>query len=191
MTLEPGDCDHVFRRDPDDRDIVHDHECVKCGMRIYLLHRAPNGTETWEGTAGKGPAAHANEPTTAELAALERLVKIGHGLSGQCVRVRSFLLAWWNAHENGGFDLWDACNVDDEIAADMATVFVMIARIRSYPDGNPRLPDLRADMEAFIARAGLDEKRAVTIREDCQRFELHLDDEISALVFHLEKAARG
>lgn len=105
------------------------------------LHRTPR-------------AVPSNEPTKRELAALKRLVAIGHGYSGQCVRVRSFLLAWWNAGEQGGFDLVDLWSVDKAISDDMLLVCAMIARVLAYPDGNPRLPNLRSDMEAFIARKG-------------------------------------
>jgi hypothetical protein len=114
----------------------------------------------WAREAPRGnPRALSKWPTDAELAALSRLVTIGHGHSGQCVYVRQFLLAWWNAGENGGFDLANLFCVDDQIAADMVTVFVMVASVMAYPDGCERLPDLRSDMEAFIDRAPKKRKR--------------------------------
>lgn len=45
-----------------------------------------------------------------------------------------FLLAWWNSASCGAFDLTTLWGVDEAIAADMATVFTMIARIKRYPD---------------------------------------------------------
>lgn len=76
-------------------------------------------------------------PSPDERAALLRLLTIAEGDSGQCRRVASFLLAWWNAGSCGGFDLTDLWAVDTGIAADMVTVFGMIARIRSYPNSEP------------------------------------------------------
>lgn len=69
-----------------------------------------------------------------QKAALERLIEIALGNTGQCRRVANFLLAWWNAEECGGFDLTDIWNVDLEIAADMLTVFSLVDARHSYPD---------------------------------------------------------
>lgn len=74
------------------------------------------------------------EPTTAEHEAIVRLWRIAKTDTGQARRVANFLLAWWNAEENGGFDLTDLWNVDDVTARDMVTVFAMVARVHSYPD---------------------------------------------------------
>ena len=47
----------------------------------------------------------------------------------------NFLLAWWNAHECGGFDLTELWGVDSEIAQDMLLVFTWLAGgNRHYPD---------------------------------------------------------
>lgn len=67
-------------------------------------------------------------------AALERLMEIARGDSGQCRYVANFLLAWWNAAELGGFDFTDAWGVDDAIREDMATMFGFIVRNRNYPN---------------------------------------------------------
>ena len=67
-------------------------------------------------------------------AALERLIRIAQGDSGQCRVVADFLLAWWNAAEYGGFDLTEMWAVDAAIAQDMLTVFVQLLRCRRYPD---------------------------------------------------------
>ena len=66
--------------------------------------------------------------------ALDRLLRIAQGDTGQCRLVANFLLAWWNAEECGGFDLTDVWSVDAPIAADMVTVFAALPRCRHYPD---------------------------------------------------------
>jgi hypothetical protein len=76
-----------------------------------------------------------NNPLPAEQrAALERLIGLAQSDTGQSRRVASFLLAWWNAEECGGFDLSDLWGVDTEIAVDMVTVFALVASRHSYPD---------------------------------------------------------
>jgi hypothetical protein len=67
-------------------------------------------------------------------AALERLIQIAQGDSGQCRVVASFLLAWWNADAYGGFDLADVWAVDAVIATDMSAVFAQLVHCRRYPD---------------------------------------------------------
>lgn len=69
-----------------------------------------------------------------EKAALDRLCSIAAGDTSQSRRVADFLLAWWNAGECGGFDLTTLWGVDAPIAADMVSVFALIARVHSYPD---------------------------------------------------------
>ena len=71
---------------------------------------------------------------TNEEAALRRLIEIAKRDTGQSRRVADFLLAWWNAAECGGFDLTNLFAVDDAIAADMSTVFALMARVNKYPD---------------------------------------------------------
>ena len=66
--------------------------------------------------------------------ALERLLQIADGSSGQSRVVADFLLAWWNAEECGGFDLTKLWSVDTLIAADMLAVVSLIARVHQYPD---------------------------------------------------------
>jgi predicted lipid carrier protein YhbT len=75
-----------------------------------------------------------NALSESQRAALERLVRIAQADTGQSRRVASFLLAWWNAEECGGFDLTDLWGVDTAIAADMVTVFALVASRHSYPD---------------------------------------------------------
>lgn len=96
----------------------------------------------WEGVIAKpaSPAAEAavpgppNDMTPAQKAALERLIEIGKRDTGQSRRVADFLLAWWNAGNCGKFDLTELWGVDDVIAADMVTVFGLVANCHKYPD---------------------------------------------------------
>lgn len=73
-------------------------------------------------------------PTHEELAALERLIRIAQGNTGQSRSVANFLLAWWNAGTCGGFDLTTLWGLDTAICTDMRTVFGMLTRICAYPD---------------------------------------------------------
>lgn len=72
--------------------------------------------------------------TDLQKRALERLIGVAHGRSGQCRTVADFLLAWWNATDCGGFDLANLWSVDTAIAADMIEVCGLIASASSYPD---------------------------------------------------------
>jgi hypothetical protein len=69
-----------------------------------------------------------------EKAALERLIRISQGNTGQSRMTAEFLLSWWNAANCGGFDLTTMWGVDTEIAADMVTVFGLVAACHRYPD---------------------------------------------------------
>ena len=69
-----------------------------------------------------------------QKAALERLIKIAHSDTGQSRMTAEFLLSWWNAANCGGFDLTTLWGVDTRIAADMVTVFGMVASCHRYPD---------------------------------------------------------
>lgn len=68
--------------------------------------------------------------------ALDRLFDLAASDTGQARRAANFLLAWWNAGENGGFDLADLFGVDHAVAADMATVFAYLGSHAGaiYPD---------------------------------------------------------
>jgi hypothetical protein len=74
------------------------------------------------------------EVSANQKAANERLIRIAEGDTGQSRGVANFLLAWWNAEDCGGFDLTDLWNVDAAIAANMVTVFGLLANLNSYPD---------------------------------------------------------
>lgn len=66
--------------------------------------------------------------------ALERLLRIAEGDSGQAAKVADFLLAWWNAEECGGFDLTKLWALDASIAADIVAVTGLISHVHQYPD---------------------------------------------------------
>lgn len=72
--------------------------------------------------------------TLDDIAAIDRLVAIAKRDTGQSRLVANFLLAWWNAGRDGGFDLTDLWNVDEKIADDMIRVFRLVANHRHYPD---------------------------------------------------------
>lgn len=69
-----------------------------------------------------------------ERQALERLLAIAAGVTGQSRRVADFLLAWWNAGSCGAFDFTSLWSLDDRITDDCILVFRFIARNRHYPD---------------------------------------------------------
>jgi hypothetical protein len=73
----------------------------------------------------------ASDKQTVQIA-LDRLIAIAQRDTGQSRRVANFLLAWWNASDNGGFDLTDMWSVDREIAADMVTIFAFVASRQVY-----------------------------------------------------------
>lgn len=60
--------------------------------------------------------------------ALEKLLNVAHGDTGQSRRVANFILAWWNADVHGGFNLADLADVDRDVCEDMVTVFTFLAR---------------------------------------------------------------
>jgi hypothetical protein len=66
--------------------------------------------------------------------AVDRLINIALRDTGQSRRCANFLLAWWNATDNGGFDLADLWAVDTEIASDMVTVFAWVSTHQHYVD---------------------------------------------------------
>jgi hypothetical protein len=73
-------------------------------------------------------------PSPTEIEALDRLFEIARTDTHQARRVADFLLAWWNAGRDGGFDLTSLWNLDETICRDLTTVFDLISRTRSYPD---------------------------------------------------------
>lgn len=78
--------------------------------------------------------------------AIERLLKIARRDTGQSRRVADFLLAWYNAGSNGGWDPADLWAVDQSIADDMMTV---LGLIRNGPCGKyPNDWGFRSEIEA-------------------------------------------
>jgi hypothetical protein len=69
-----------------------------------------------------------------QRSALERLLAIAKQDSGQSRRVADFLLAWWNAAENGGFDPASLWGLDDPIADDVMTTIGLVRESRRYID---------------------------------------------------------
>jgi len=102
-----------------------------------------------------------------QKAALERLTRIAQAGTGQGQMAAEFLLSWWNARNFGGFDLTRLWDVDPEIAADMVTVFTLIAKCRRFPD------DLRYD-EQF--------RRIVHTWRPMPEPVIHKDEELSCAV---------
>lgn len=80
--------------------------------------------------------------------ALERLIAIAKSDTGQARRVANFLLAWWNASRDGGFDFTDLWQLDRQIRDDMVVVFAFIGRSWCYPDSL----GLGADFEEIVTR---------------------------------------
>lgn len=68
--------------------------------------------------------------------ALEKLLNVAQGDTGQSRRVANFILAWWNADVHGGFNLADLADVDRDVCEDMVTVFTFLAREEDlvYPE---------------------------------------------------------
>lgn len=81
--------------------------------------------------------------------AVDRLLDLARSDTGQARRVASFLMAWWNAGDLGGFDIADLFSLDHAISADMATVFAFLGRHPGaiYVDAFGR----REEMEALVA----------------------------------------
>lgn len=66
--------------------------------------------------------------------ALQRLLTVANGHTGQSVTVADFLLAWWNACECGKWNPVDLWGVDETIARDMLAVLGYIHAAQQYPD---------------------------------------------------------
>lgn len=75
---------------------------------------------------------------------LERLIRIAKTDTGQASTVANFLLAWWNAEDNGGFDFTEFWAVDTSVATDMFRVISLVIRSRNYPDTLGYGPDFQA-----------------------------------------------
>ncbi len=69
-----------------------------------------------------------------KLDAVERLISVAQGNTGESRVAANFLLAWWNAEACGGFKLMELCHVGYKIAEDMATIFAVLPIWRQYPE---------------------------------------------------------
>ena len=67
-------------------------------------------------------------------AALERLIAVAQGDTGQSRHVADILLAWHNPCENGGLDFGSLWAIDDALVADSLRLITWISRNRVYPD---------------------------------------------------------
>lgn len=78
------------------------------------------------------PMSQALDDTTRQ--ALLKLIAVAQADTGQSAKVANFLLAWYNAEENGGFDLTDLWGLDDALVSACAVVFLWVAGCKAYPD---------------------------------------------------------
>lgn len=79
------------------------------------------------------PAAATPRKMTPEVeGALGRLFDIADRDTGTSGRVANLLLAWWNARENGGFDLTDLWLMDDSVCRDCLLLIGYVAMHREY-----------------------------------------------------------
>jgi len=76
-------------------------------------------------------------PTEGELAAFDRLLRVAQSDTGMSRKCACFLLAWWNAGANGGYDLTDLWGLDEKLRQDTIVVIGLIARWQSYPTSLP------------------------------------------------------
>src|SRR5205823_14214198 len=81
---------------------------------------------------------------TAPLEAVGRPCMIARRDTGQSCRVASFLLAWHNAEENGGWDPTGLWNVDTAVGEDLLTVLKLASESRCYPGDLGFKPEIKA-----------------------------------------------
>jgi hypothetical protein len=83
-----------------------------------------------------------------EKQALDNLLQIAQGNTGQSWRVADFL-AWWNAGQCGSYDLTSAWGLDEDITEDVCVVFRLASRANSYPDTLGYGPQFEAIVRAW------------------------------------------
>ena len=71
---------------------------------------------------------------TTQRQALERLIAIAKRDTGQCRRVASFLLSWWNSEACGGWAITDVWSLDRAITEDIFVVLRLVEQEWAYPD---------------------------------------------------------
>lgn len=76
--------------------------------------------------------------------ALEELLELAERDTSQSRRVANFLLAWWNAAENGGFDLADLYGLNRQSASACAVLFGCIAHSGVTPNALGYSPRFKA-----------------------------------------------
>lgn len=75
---------------------------------------------------------------------LDRVLSVAMHDTSQSKHCADFLLAWWNADENGGFDLTALWGLDSELVAACSLVFIWLATRNQYPDDIGYGPQFRA-----------------------------------------------
>lgn len=70
---------------------------------------------------------------TLTQSSLEHLVTLAERDLEQSCKVANFLLAWWSASENGGFDLADLYSLNQESAIACSVVFSWVAQHGAIP----------------------------------------------------------
>jgi len=74
---------------------------------------------------------------------------VGVGSAAVVLPAVAFGFGSANAGSCGGFDLTTLWGLDSDIAGDMVTVFALIARVSSYPDGLSYEADFKAIVRAW------------------------------------------
>ncbi len=90
-----------------------------------LLKRFEDGTQRHEQASVIRPD---------QLQALDRLIKVAEGPTGQSALIANFLLAWQHALEYGGLDLKELWGLDFELRKDAVAVFGIIAYAQRSPE---------------------------------------------------------
>lgn len=80
----------------------------------------------------------------ATRSALEHLLALAERDTTQSSKVANFLLAWWNAPENGGFDFADLYGLNQQTASCCGVVFSWIAQNGATPEAIGYAPRFRA-----------------------------------------------
>jgi hypothetical protein len=102
-----------------------------------------------------------------DLEPLRCLINIAKSDTGQSGRVANFVLAWWNADRQGGFNLVDLWMLDSDIISDMTKVFGLIARSHSFPDAW----GFESDIHTIISEWRHSKKHRMTIRDAVEMIE--------------------
>ena len=119
-------CDDSNLKEPIEDDLtMRDAKPLSTERREKLLKRFEDVAQRHEQASGIRPD---------QLQALDRLIKVAQGCTGQSALLADFLLAWQHAPEYGGFDLKDLWGLDFELREDAVAVFGMIAYAQRSPE---------------------------------------------------------